>query len=76
MKGRVYLEQGRFNTENDGKRKLLYDDCYLIDNPNFRFGEYEKIIIFSVTVNQVNKLKFIIYFFSMIYIYEFHLKGF
>ena len=41
-KGRVYVEEGRFNTENEGKRKLLDDNGYLIDNPKYRFREYEK----------------------------------
>ena len=40
--GRVYVEEGRFNTENEGKRKLLDNNGYLIDNPNYRFREYEK----------------------------------
>ena len=40
--GRVYVEEGRFNTESEGKRKLLDDDGYLIDNPNYRFKKYEK----------------------------------
>ena len=40
--GRVYVEEGRFNTKDEGKRKLLDDNGYLIDNPNYRFREYEK----------------------------------
>ena len=40
--GRVYVEEGRFNTENEGKRKLLDDNGFLIDNPNYKFREYEK----------------------------------
>ena len=40
--GRVYVEEGRFNTEDEGKRKLLDDNGYLINNPNYRFREYEK----------------------------------
>ena len=40
--GRVFVEEGRFNTEDEGKRKLLDDNGFLIDNPNYRFGEYEK----------------------------------
>ena len=40
--GRVYLEEGRFNTEEEGKRKLLDNDGYLIDNPNYIFKKYEK----------------------------------
>ena len=40
--GRVYVEEGRFNTESEGKRKLLDDNGYLIDNPNYRFNEFEK----------------------------------
>ena len=40
--GRVYVEEGRFNTENEGKRKLLNDNGYLIDNPDYRFRKYEK----------------------------------
>ena len=40
--GRVYVEEGRFNTEDEGKKKLLDDNGYLIDNPNYRFREYEK----------------------------------
>jgi len=42
--GRVYVEEGRFNTEDEGKRKLLDKNGYLIDNPNYRFKEYEKDI--------------------------------
>ena len=42
--GRVYVEEGRFNTEDEGKRKLLNINGYLIDNPNYRFKEYEKDI--------------------------------
>ena len=40
--GRVYVEEGRFNTEDEGKRKLLDNNGYLIDNPNYRFKEYER----------------------------------
>ena len=40
--GRVYVEEGRFNTEDEGKKKLLDDYGYLIDNPKFRFREHEK----------------------------------
>ena len=40
--GRVYLEEGRFNTEDEGKKKLLDDNGYLINNPKYRFKEYEK----------------------------------
>ena len=40
--GRVYVEEGRFNNENEGKRKLLDNNGFLIDNPNYRFKKYEK----------------------------------
>ena len=40
--GRVYLEEGRFNTKEEGKKKLLNDNGYLIDNPKYRFREYER----------------------------------
>ncbi len=40
--GRIYIEEGRFNTKDEGKRKLLDNDGYLIDNPNYRFKEFEK----------------------------------
>ena len=40
--GRVYVEEGRFNTEDEGKKKLLDDNGYLIDNPKYRFREYER----------------------------------
>ena len=40
--GRVYVEEGRFNTKDEGKKKLLDDNGYLIDNPKYRFREYEK----------------------------------
>ena len=40
--GRVYVEEGRFNTEDEGKKILLDDNGYLIDNPKYRFREYEK----------------------------------
>ena len=40
--GRVYVEEGRFNTVDEGKRKLLDDKGYLIDNPNYRFREHER----------------------------------
>ena len=40
--GRVYVEEGRFNTEDEGKKKLLDDNGYLIDNPKYRFREYEE----------------------------------
>ena len=40
--GRVYLEEGRFNTKEEGKKKLLDNNGYLIDNPKYRFKEYEK----------------------------------
>ena len=39
--GRVYVEEGRFNTEDEGKKKLLDNNGYLIDNPKYRFREYE-----------------------------------
>ena len=39
--GKVYVEEGRFNTEDEGKKKLLDDNGYLIDNPNYRFKEFE-----------------------------------
>ena len=41
--GRVYVEEGRFNTKDEGKKKLLDDNGYLIDNPKYRFREYEKV---------------------------------
>jgi len=40
--GRVYVEEGRFNTKDEGKKKLLDNNGYLIDNPKYRFREYEK----------------------------------
>ena len=40
--GRVYLEEGRFNTKEEGKKKFLDDNGFLIDNPKYRFKEYEK----------------------------------
>ena len=40
--GRVYLEEGRFNTKEEGKKKLLDNNGYLIDNPKYRFREYER----------------------------------
>ena len=40
--GRVYVEEGRFNTEDEGKKKLLDDNGYLINNPNYRFKKFEK----------------------------------
>ena len=40
--GRVYVEEGRFNYEDEGKKKFLNDSGYLIDNPKYRFREYEK----------------------------------
>ena len=33
--GRVYVEEGRFNTVDEGKVKLLDDKGYLIDNQNY-----------------------------------------
>ena len=39
---RVYVEEGRFNTEDEGKKKLLDNNGYLIDNPKYRFEGYEK----------------------------------
>ena len=41
--GRVYVEEGRFNTEEEGKKNLLDDNGYLIDNPKYRFRKYEKV---------------------------------
>ena len=38
--GRVYLEEGRFNTKEEGKKKLLDDNGYLIHNLKYRFREY------------------------------------
>ena len=35
--GRVYVEEGRFNTEDEGKKKILDNNGFLIDNPNYRF---------------------------------------
>ena len=40
--GRVYVDEGRFNTQDEGKRKLLDDNGYLIDNPKYRFKKFEK----------------------------------
>ena len=40
--GRVYVEERKFNTENEGKRKLLNNYDYLIDNPNYWLKKYEK----------------------------------
>ena len=40
--GRVYVEEGRFNTKDEGKRKLLDDNGYFSDNLNYRFKEFEK----------------------------------
>ena len=40
--GKVYVEEGRFNNKDEGKKKLLDDNGYLIDNPNYRFKEFEK----------------------------------
>ena len=36
------MEEGRFNTEKEGKKKLLDNDGYLIDNPYYRFKKYER----------------------------------
>ncbi len=38
----MYVEEGRFNTEDEGKKKLLDDNGYLFDNPKHRFRKYEK----------------------------------
>lgn len=40
-KGRVYIEEGRFNTVEEGK-KVLDDSGYLIDNLNYKFKKYKK----------------------------------
>ena len=40
--GRVYVEEGRFNTEDEGKKKVLDDNGYLMDNSKYRFKECEK----------------------------------
>ena len=40
--GRVYIEEGRFNTEKEGKKKVFDDSGYLIDNPNYKFKKFEK----------------------------------
>ena len=40
--GRLYVEEGRFNTEDEGKKKILDNNGFLIDNPNYRFRENEK----------------------------------
>ena len=40
--GRVYIEEGRFNTVEEGKKKVLDDNGYLIDNPNYKFKKFEK----------------------------------
>ena len=40
--GRVYVEEGRFNTEDEGKKNLLDNNGYLIDNPKYRFRKHEK----------------------------------
>ncbi len=40
--GRVFVEEGRFNTADEGKKKLLDDNGYLVDNPDYRFKEFEK----------------------------------
>ena len=42
--GRVFVDEGRFNTKDEGKRKILDDNGYLIDNPNYRFREFEKSV--------------------------------
>ena len=42
--GRVYVEEGRFNTEDESKKKLFNNNGYLIDNPKYRFRDYEKDI--------------------------------
>ena len=40
--GRVFVEEGRFNTKDEGKKKLLDDNGYLIKNPKYRFRELEE----------------------------------
>ena len=42
VEGRVYVEEGRFNTDDEGKKKLINNDGPLINNPNCRFKKYEK----------------------------------
>ena len=39
--GRVYIEEERFNTVEEGK-KVLDDSGYLIVNPNYKFKKFEK----------------------------------
>ena len=41
-KGRFYVEDERVNTKDEAKRKLLDSNGYLIDNPNYRFKNFEK----------------------------------
>ena len=39
--GRIYVEEGRFNSVEEGKRKLLDKDGFLIHNPEYRFKNLE-----------------------------------
>ena len=48
--GRVYVEEGRFNTEDEGKRKLLDNNSYFIENPNYRFKNMKKIMSYLTIV--------------------------
>jgi len=40
--GRVYIEEGRWNTSIEGKRKTLDKDGFLTDNPKYIFKKFEK----------------------------------
>ena len=42
--GRVYVEEGRFNTKDEVKKKILDKNGYLNDNPNYTFKQYDKDI--------------------------------
>ena len=49
--GRVYVEEGRFNTESEGKRKLLDNDGYFIDNQIIDLKNMKKIIFCLGIIN-------------------------
>ena len=40
--GRIYVEEGRFNTKEEGSSHIYDEDGYGIENPNYRFKKLDK----------------------------------
>lgn len=40
--GRIYVEEGRFNTKEEGGSHIYDEDGYGVENPKYRFKKIDK----------------------------------